>query len=114
MSEQQNRRDDSISERVPDELIVRCPLKYESWNIYAGHGEGGKSVVNIDTAQKETRFPLESYVTVRAIVILNQLRNISPIPHWQHFRRRLRQITVLICIRFKTSLVVVLDDIAYY
>ena len=69
MSEQQNRRDDSISERVPDELIVRCPLKYESWNIYAGHGEGGKSVVNIDTAQKETRFAFESYVTVRAIVM---------------------------------------------
>ena len=68
MSEQHNRRDDGISERVADELIVRCPLKYEGWNIHAGQGEGGQSVVNIDTTQKETRFALESYVTVRAIV----------------------------------------------
>ena len=69
MSEQQNRRDDGISERVPDELIVGCPLKDEGRNIYTGHGEGRKSIVNIDTAQKEPRFAFESYVTVRAIVM---------------------------------------------
>ena len=69
MSEQQNRRDDGISERVPDELIIGSPLKDEGRNIHAGHGEGGKSVVNVDTAQKETRFTLERYVAVRAIVM---------------------------------------------
>lgn len=69
MSEQQNRRDDGISERVPDELIVGCPFKNEGRNIYTGHGEGRKSVVNIDTAQKEPRFAFESYGTVRAIVM---------------------------------------------
>ena len=75
MSEQQNRRDDGISERVPDELIVGCPLKDEGRNIHTGHGEGRKSVVNIDTAQKEPRFAFESYVTVRAIVM-----HFEPVP----------------------------------
>ena len=69
MSEQQNRRDNGISERVPDELIVGGPLKYEGRNIHAGHAEGGKSVINIDTTQKETRFALERYAAVQAIVI---------------------------------------------
>ena len=69
MSEQQNRREDGISERVPDELIVGCPLKDEGRNIHTGHGEGRKSVVYIDSALKEPRFAFESYVTVRAIVM---------------------------------------------
>lgn len=49
--------------------MVGCPFKNEGWNIHAGHGEGGKRIVNIDTTQKEPRFAFESYVTVRAMVM---------------------------------------------
>ena len=49
--------------------MIGCPCKVESRNIHAGHGEGGESVVKIETAQKEPRFALESYVAVRAIVM---------------------------------------------
>ena len=64
MSEQQDRHNDGISECVPDELMVGRPFKDKGRNIHAGHGEGRKSVVNIEAAQKEPRFAFESYVTV--------------------------------------------------